>query len=206
MVEQSEIVDAFGYFARVRLQNGPTPEEMAATVEAWEVTFDDVSGQEFQEAALKWGRSSKWWPTPAEIREFIPRLKLGNLALEVADPETGRDRWAEVLKWAGSVGNRAGWLEKLGEWTGIKDLARLEVAIRDCGGWRHILNMNHDAARHQTGKRFAASWDRYARASAQGLLPKGAERALVDDGEPLDPPINLMAEIARRKALGAPRG
>lgn len=192
MVEQSEIVDAFGYFARVRLQNGPTPEEMAATVEAWEVTFDDVSGQEFQEAALKWGRSSKWWPTPAEIREFIPRLKLGNLALEAADPETGRDRWPAIVRQAGSLGrNCPNWPEALAARVGIQDVQRLRRAIDDCGGWINLCNSNHDAERARMGKRFAASWDRQARATAAGLLP-GGEQKLID--------ITGELELRRREA------
>lgn len=191
MVEQSEIVDAFGYFARVRLQNGPTPEEMAATVEAWEVTFDDVSGQEFQEAALKWGRSSKWWPTPAEIRGLIPRLKLVNLSLEAADPETGRDRWPEIVRTAGSLGrNCRDWPETLARRIGVQDVRRLERAIQDCGGWSQLCNADHDATRARMGKRFASSWDRQARATAAGLLPEGKL-------------LDITGELDRRRLEGA---
>ena len=199
MVSESEIIDVFGFFARVRLQNGPTPDEVAATVAAWEVVFDDVSAQEFQKAARDWAKTSKWWPAPADIRGLIPSLKLAAISLEAADPLTGRDRWPAVLQAAGSLGRScADWPAKLAARIGVDDADRLKRAVDDCGGWQAICNANHDAQRASMGKRFASSWDRQARAAAQGAPQIGCElRGAITGGV-----VDLRAELARRKALG----
>ena len=71
-------------------------------------------------------------------------------------------------------------------------------SVDDCGGWQAICNANHDAQRASMGKRFAASWDRQARAAAQGAPQIGCEpRGAISGGV-----VDLRAELARRKALG----
>lgn len=173
---------------------------------AWHPLLDDLTQEELFSAARAHSRGSTWFPTPAEIRAQVPRLQTAALALEVADPVKGRDRWADVLRHAGSIGRREDWLEELGRRSGIENTERLGAAIRDCGGWRAILQAENDYARQAMGKRFSASWDRWARGASVGLVQGGPERALADDRSGGGTAIDLEAEIQRRRALGRDGG
>lgn len=207
MVTEQEIIEAFGFFVRVRLQNGPSPGEMGPTVGAWELVFDDVSGHEFHEAARKWAKTSKWWPAPSEVRSLIPRLAAGNLALEAADADRGRDRWPEIVRHAGSLGRSCpNWPEVLAARIGVKDSERLRRAIDDAGGWRNLCLAEHDATRAGMGRRFAASWDRQARAMTAGVLPGSQQGALASNDPKGGQVVDILAELERRKNLGAARG
>ena len=189
MVSNSEIIDAFAFFVRLRLQNGPSADEMAATVAAWEIALDDVFGPEFQKASQDWAKSSRWWPTPADLRALVPRLAAGGLALEEADAETGRDYWPEVVRQAGSIGrSHPRWAEQLAARIGITDIERLSQAIEASGGWQALCNADHDAQRARMGKRFAAAWDRQGRAAQ-------VHRQIEGRGGNI---LNLAAEAAKR--------
>jgi hypothetical protein len=177
---------------------------------AWLPLLADCTGEELLAAVASHAQVSPWFPTPADIRAQVPRLKLGGLQLETADPVKGRDRWPEIVRTAGSLGRSCpDWPERLATRIGVKDAARLQRSIEDAGGWRSVCGAMGDWDRQAMGKRFAASWDRQARAAAAGLLPGGPGRVLEGDrSDERDEggPIDLLAEIARRKRLGGDRG
>jgi len=172
---------------------------------AWHPLLNDLTGAELFDAAKAHSQASAWFPAPAEIRAQVPRLKRGAMALEVADPTKGRDRWPEIVRQAGSIGrSHPEWPEELAHRIGVREPERLKRAIEDAGGWRNLCNAQSDFDRQAMGRRFAASWDRQARATA--MLQGAPQRALESDGS-VDPEvIDLVAEAAKRKALGAPRG
>jgi hypothetical protein len=187
-------------------RNESEAQKVMRVATAWHALLDDLTAEELTLAAKAHARGSTWWPSPAEIRAQVPRLMRGAMALEVADAETGWDRWPEVVRQAGSIGPREDWLEELGKRTGIQDLRRLETAIRDCGGWKAIRMLDHPAAKVNAGKRFAASWDRWAQATSKGLLQNGQNRALGGAGSDDGTVVDIRAELERRKALGGSHG
>lgn len=213
MASETSVIDAVGVCIRARLVNGPSDSEVNPTVDLWLLAFRDVSDEELQRATLAWiiiPEKGRWWPTPADLRAQIPRLQSAALSLETADPVKGRDRWPEIVRQAGSIGRACpDWPEVLAARIGVKDSERLRRAIDDAGGWRNLCLADHDATRASMGRRFAASWDRQARATAAGLLSGAPQRALEgagsDDREG-GRVVDLMGELERRKRLGTDRG
>lgn len=174
------------------LINGPaTPEAVDACSEVWLSVFRDISDSELSAAVDTYLQTGRFWPSPADIRSLVPRLKSGSLALEDSNPETGRDLWPRILNKLGAIGPRHDWLPVLAERIGGVDQDRLGRAISDIGGWNAIRTANSDWERSKLGNRFRASWDRQARATAAGLLP-GGEQKLID--------ITGELELRRREA------
>ena len=173
---------------------------------SWHPLLDDLTQDELFSAAKAHSKGSPWFPAPAEIRAHVPRLQMGALHLETADPTKGRDRWPEIVRQAGSLGRSCqDWPEKLAARIGVRDASRLQRAIEDAGGWRNLCIAPDDFTRSSMGRRFAASWDRQARATATGLLPT-PERARLDDRGDGGTVLDIVGELARRKALGAANG
>ena len=160
------IIDIFALFATANLGNPPS-ETMTKTVALWEVVMGDCTPEELHAAALAWMRTPQsgcFWPQPAGLRALIPRLAVATLALEAADPDTGRDRWPGIVRHAGSIGrSHPQWAEELAHRIGVRDVERLRSAIEDAGGWQKLCNADSDYARDRMGKRFAHAWDRQAR-------------------------------------------
>lgn len=214
MANRSDVLKVFSILQGMGARNAPDLSTVRGSngelssaerlADLWLLVLEDVSGEDLQAAAVRCSQESPFWPHPSEIRKHCRSVQRATLALEVADPTTGRDRWAEVLQHAGSIGaRRPDWLEELAERMGIQDQERLGAAIRDCGGWKAICLAENDYARSQMGRRFAAAWDRQARA---GLLQGAPQRALEGSRGDVAAPIDLAAEVARRKALGGSHG
>lgn len=192
------------------LINGPTtPKAVEACAEVWMLVLHGVSDDELQQAVVKYLETGRFWPSPADIRLLCPSVQAVTLNLETADPVKGRDRWPEIVRQAGSIGRACpNWPEVLASRIGVKDSERLKRAIDDAGGWRNLCLADHDAQRASMGRRFAASWDRQARAAAAGLLPSPPQRVLEASGsdDPEEKVVDILAELERRKRLGAARG
>ena len=167
MNTKEAVVNAFMYFGLCNLQNRPSNEMLEKSVSAWCLALADLTPEEIQAAATAWTRvpdRGRWWPAPADLIALVPRLAVATLALEAADPDTGRDRWPSIVRHAGSIGrSHPQWAEELAHRIGVRDVERLRSAIDDAGGWQKLCNTDTDYARDRMGKRFAHAWDRQAR-------------------------------------------
>lgn len=202
MADISDVLEMISSFELIGLRNGPdlsSREKKIAVATAWSRAMSDVAPSDLQTAAEKWIELSPFWPAPAEVRKLCPTIHRASLALETADPTTGRDRWPSIVRAAGSLGRScADWPEKLAARIGVQDVDRLKRAIDDAGGWINLCNCDHDAQRAAMGRRFAASWDRQARAMFAQSAP---ERALEGDRMRAGGVVDLAAEVKRRRAL-----
>ena len=199
----------FALFRKYELVNVPPKEELAEKIGDWMEMLEDVTDGDLLTAAKKHIQSPDgvFFPKIAQIRKHVPAVQMASLQMETADPTKGRDRWPEIVRVAGSLGRSCqDWPERLAERIGVRDVSRLHRAIEDAGGWRNLCNAADDWTRQSMGKRFAAAWDRQARATAAGLLPSAPERVRIDDRGDGGTVLDIVGELARRKALGAANG
>jgi len=192
------VAAAFALFRRYELVNVPAKEELPAKLADWMDMLDDVSDADLLIAAKRHIQDPDggvFFPKIAQIRKHLPAVRA---VAAIEDSPVGQAIWTRLLKGISTAGftriegEEPGWLEKLANHYQV-DAARLGAAIDAAGGGRAIAFANHDAQRAWMGQKFCRAWDAW--------LP-GVSRPRLADPEPID----LMAEVAKRKALGAPRG
>lgn len=198
MATDRGVAAAFALFRRYELVNVPAKEELPAKLADWMDMLDDVSDADLLIAAKRHIQDPDggvFFPKIAQIRKHLPAVRA---VAAIEDSPVGQAIWTRLLKGISTAGftriegEEPGWLEKLANHYQV-DAARLGAAIDAAGGGRAIAFANHDAQRAWMGQKFCRAWDAW--------LP-GVSRPRLADPEPID----LMAEAARRKALGAPRG
>ena len=198
MATDRGVAAAFALFRRYELVNVPAKEELPAKLADWMDMLDDVSDADLLIAAKRHIQDPDggvFFPKIAQIRKHLPAVRA---VAVIEEGPVGQAIWTRLLKGISTAGftriegEEPGWLEKLANHYQV-DAARLGAAIDAAGGGRAIAFANHDAQRAWMGQKFCRAWDAW--------LP-GVSRPRLADPEPID----LMAEAARRKALGAPRG
>jgi hypothetical protein len=198
MASRNGVLSVFALFQRYDLANLPPKEELADKLADWLDMLDDVSDQDLFLAArghIKDPDGGVFFPKIAQIRKHLPVVRA---VAAIEEGPVGQAIWTRLLKGISTAGftriegEEPGWLEKLANHYQV-DAARLGAAIDAAGGGRAIAFANHDAQRAWMGQKFCRAWD--------GWTP-GASRPQLADSNPID----LQAEIARRKALGGSNG
>jgi hypothetical protein len=198
MASRNGVLSVFALFQRYDLANLPLKEELADKLADWMDMLDDVSDQDLLLAArghIKDPDGGVFFPKIAQLRKHLPAVRA---VAAIDETPVGQAIWTRLLKGISTAGftriegAEPGWLEKLANHYQV-DAERLGAAIDAAGGGRAIAFANHDAQRAWMGQKFCRAWD--------GWMP-GSSCPRIEERDPID----LMAEVRRRKALEGSNG